>query len=197
MRTRSLFSLAMGLILMACSSPSGDVAPIDTGPITVDTASEGDAGDDDATSDHDTDAETDDTSDLAPDTNLPPLDRTLIPVDDALGFVDPFIGTGGLGYGYAAMAPAVQTPFGMIRVGPDTTDAGSHHTQSHFSGYYHGDPHLRGFSHTRLVGAALQSYGQLRVLPVRELDDTLPRDRYVSYDTEIARPGYYGVNLSR
>ena len=34
--------------------------------------------------------------------------------------VDPFVGSGGDGYGVASLSPAAQVPFGMARVGPDS-----------------------------------------------------------------------------
>jgi len=49
----------------------------------------------------------------------------LLSVEQALERVDPFIGTGGLGFGYAALTPAAQHPNGMVRVGPDTTQDGA------------------------------------------------------------------------
>lgn len=35
--------------------------------------------------------------------------------------VDPFIGTGGEGFGCAALNPGASVPYGMARVGPDTS----------------------------------------------------------------------------
>jgi putative alpha-1,2-mannosidase len=35
--------------------------------------------------------------------------------------VDPFVGTGGVGYGAGSLNPGPQVPFGLFRVGPDTT----------------------------------------------------------------------------
>ena len=72
-------------------------------------------------------------TDAAPSADPPDLDSDAeapdpepVTSDEALALVDPFVGTGGLGFGYAALTPAAQVPNGLVRVGPDTTLEGRH-----------------------------------------------------------------------
>lgn len=122
----------------------------------------------------------------------------VLDIDAAMAYVDPFIGTGGIGFGYAAMTPAAQVPLGMMRLGPDTTHSGNHLRFHHFSGYHHPDPHVRGFSHVRLVGTGVADLGLLRVLPRRALGADPPGLAWAPMDktTEEAAPGRYAVTLT-
>ena len=76
-----------------------------------------------------------------------------------LDLVDPFIGTGGVGFGAGGHNPCAQMPHGAMRLGPDTSlsVAGELLTPSfqHFGGYSAMDNAIRGFSHTHLVGAGV------------------------------------------
>jgi len=111
--------------------------------------------------------------------------------------VDPFIGTGGLGFAFAALTPAAQVPLGLVRVGPDTTNAGQHVPIQHQGGYNDRDPHVRGFSHTHFVGTGVADYGNVRVIPTRELDGVDDATWFTTHDheTEDAAPGTYAVSL--
>ena len=40
---------------------------------------------------------------------------------DPSQYVDPFIGTGGVGFGIGSINPGAQAPFGALRLGPDTS----------------------------------------------------------------------------
>lgn len=127
-----------------------------------------------------------------------PPDPPLLDIATIMARVDPFIGTGGIGFNYAAQTPAAQVPLGMVRLGPDTTRAGVHAPFHHFSGYHFDDPDVRGFSHTHFVGTGIVDYGNLRVLPWRDLaPDAAPGSLYTALDkdSEVARPGYYSVAL--
>lgn len=141
-------------------------------------------------------------TDAGPDAAPPPAPfedpGPVIDPETAMGYVDPFIGSGGTGFGYAALTPAAQMPLGMMRLGPDTTNAGNHVTSHHFSGYHHPDPDVRGFSHVRLVGTGVADLGLLRVLPQRSLDGPAPSARWAPMDkaSEAAAPGRYGVRLT-
>lgn len=117
--------------------------------------------------------------------------------EEILEAVNPFIGTGGLGFGYAAMTPAAQVPLGLVKVGPDTTRYGSHGSQQHMSGYNDADPHVRGFSHLHFVGTGVADYGNLRIYPSRTLDRVGTRSWFATHDraTEDASPGYYTTEL--
>ncbi|MFT7624998.1 MAG: putative alpha-1,2-mannosidase, partial [Myxococcota bacterium] len=72
------------------------------------------------------------------------------PVESMVDWVDPRIGTGGRGW-YAGNAFVGATlPFGMVQVGPDTTDSVKGYTWAfdHCSGYHASDDWIEGFSHT-------------------------------------------------
>jgi predicted alpha-1,2-mannosidase len=117
---------------------------------------------------------------------------------EALVYVDPFIGTGGTVFAYAALSPAAQVPNGFVKVGPDSTNRGFHAPNQHFSGYNAYDPDVRGFSHIRLIGTGAADMGLLRVLPLAAVPtDTMPPMAFAAIDksTEVATPGYYRVEM--
>lgn len=127
-----------------------------------------------------------------------PADPPLLDLATIMARVDPFIGTGGFGFNYAAQTPAAQVPLGMVRLGPDTTNNGNHAVFHHFSGYHFDDPDVRGFSHTHFVGTGIVDYGNLRVLPWRGLrPNDAPGALFTGLEkaTEVARPGYYAARL--
>jgi putative alpha-1,2-mannosidase len=118
------------------------------------------------------------------------------------------------------MPMAAQMPFGMARVGPDTSigpivvpwrhtvrhcPIGTQPNSSHGlwqGGYHFCDTDVRAFSHTHLVGAGLMDLGLLGVMPVTSTDDTvLLAGEYRSpfdHSSEVVdSPGYYAVTLSR
>jgi predicted alpha-1,2-mannosidase len=138
----------------------------------------------------------DGSGDTGPDVE-PAFPPGLVPVDEAFAAVDPFIGSGGVGFGYAALTPAAQVPNGMVKLGPDTTNGPYHPAQSHFSGYNFDDPHIRGFSHTRFVGTGATDFCNLRMLPVTAIDERPAPSRYAIFDrdSQYAEPGYYRVRL--
>lgn len=143
----------------------------------------------------------DESSDLDMKTDMGPqiLDPNVFNTpEEAFNAVNPFIGSGGVGYGYAALTPAAQAPVGLVKLGPDTTNGGAHPDITHFSGYYYTDPHIRGFSHTHFVGTGVADYGNLRVVVGEDPSKMIRSGYYVSYDSasQVAQPGYYQVNIS-
>ncbi|NOY93141.1 MAG: glycoside hydrolase family 92 protein [Deltaproteobacteria bacterium] len=114
-------------------------------------------------------------------------------------WVNPFVGSGGLGFGYASTAPAPQRPYGMVRPGPDTTSVGGASPLNHFSGYYYDDPMIQGFSMTRAEGIGTNDYGSLGLMPVDGMTaERTTQDGYravYTKSTERAEPGYYAVTL--
>src|SRR5687768_12792792 len=46
-------------------------------------------------------------------------------VTDPLAYVDPFVGTGGPGFQVGSTTPAATRPFGLVKVGPDTSLGGT------------------------------------------------------------------------
>jgi predicted alpha-1,2-mannosidase len=114
------------------------------------------------------------------------------------GMVNPMIGTGGIPVLCGNNFPGATVPFGMVRLSPDSvTPRGGKATN--MSGYYHGDRHLLGFSHTRLVGTGAIDGGNFLVVPSiqpfqeQQFESDL-RYEY-SHETERAFPGYYSVWL--
>lgn len=117
------------------------------------------------------------------------------PVD----YVNPFIGTGGDGFGVGSTFPGASMPFGMVKLSPDTTDRGLQLGFYHCGGYRYQDPEIRGFSHTHFSGTGVADYGNVRVMPVigisdEKTDESGYRITY-SHENEFAEPGYYSVLL--
>ena len=100
-----------------------------------------------------------------------------------IDYVDMFIGTAD---DFGQNDPAATTPYGMVKVSPDT-DPGNH------SGYNYENAQLMGFSVNRLSGVGCSgSGGNLRIIP---RTDQFPYV-FLHKGTEKATPGYYTVELS-
>lgn len=114
-------------------------------------------------------------------------------------YVDPFIGTGGLGFGVGSAFPGPQRPFGMVRPGPDTMNAKGAVSYAHCSGYSYEDEYIYGFSHTRMHGTGIVDYGTIGFLPIIGMtsEKTAAAGRKIafSHDKEAASPGFYEVTL--
>lgn len=115
--------------------------------------------------------------------------------------VDPFIGTGGVGYGTGSAFPGPQVPFGLARPGPDTTLAGGlAFGFSHCAGYHYDDTEIQGFSQTRMHGTGIVDYGAVRLMPTLGFSpDKLEVGGYrKAFDkaSESASPGRYAVTLA-
>lgn len=119
------------------------------------------------------------------------------PVD----YVNPFIGTGGTGFGIGATFPGATMPFGMVKLSPDTTNKGLAPPFWHCAGYWYNDPEIRGFSHTHFSGTGVPDYGNIRIMPVIGISDAQTREENYrstfSHDNEFAEPGYYSVLLDK
>ncbi|MDR2811122.1 MAG: GH92 family glycosyl hydrolase [Tannerellaceae bacterium] len=116
--------------------------------------------------------------------------------EKTLGYVNPFIGTGGHGHTY----PGATVPHGLVQLSPDTRLAG----WDACGGYYYDDTSLLGFSHTHLSGTGIGDYGDFLFLPFTGEPHTVApngEDRTsrfgsrFSHDEESASPGYYAVTL--
>jgi len=119
-----------------------------------------------------------------------------------LQYVDPFIGTGGEGYGCGCLPPGAQIPFGLVRLGPDTSMGDNIFVPgwSHTAGYHYFDDHIRTFSHTHLVGAGVPDFGNIGVMVMNRRPDVLDVQNcnyysQFSHDNETAEPGFYSVYL--
>ena len=109
-------------------------------------------------------------------------------------YVALFTGTGGTPWTCGMLSPAACTPFGAVRLGPDTAFVGGAFVmKTNTSGYYYENRHIRGFSHSRLSGTGATDYGIFRVTPaIGDKDATaLP----FSHNNEVAGVGYYAVYL--
>ncbi len=109
-------------------------------------------------------------------------------------YVDPFIGTGGTPWACGMLSPAACTPFGAVRLGPDTSFIGGAYIfKTNTSGYYYEHGHIKGFSHSRLSGTGAEDYQIFRVTPTvgSSKVDVIP----YSHQNEVAAPGYYAVYL--
>ena len=187
--TITSFALLAPLLFMGCSE---DRAVTDVSETEDSSSAELDPVDDAASEADPTEV---DSVDIEDDEALDP--SAMMTLDEAMAAVDPFIGTGGLGFGYAALTPAAQAPFGLVKLGPDSTLNGTHVDFMHFSGYHYDDSGVRGFSHTHFIGTGVADYGNIRVLPLRDLDSGQPGSWWTAWDkgSESASPGYYAVDL--
>lgn len=113
--------------------------------------------------------------------------------------VNVFSATGGAFWMCGHNTPAAVTPFGMVRLGPDTLSLLVEEPALNRSGYYYGDTKTTGFSHTRLVGADAQEGGVFRVFPTvaSRVDKLFASGRKTpfSHRDEKGFPGYYAVKL--
>jgi predicted alpha-1,2-mannosidase len=164
---------------------SGDT----TGETGGDTAGET-TGTDTATDAGET-ADTGDTGDTGPFT---------WPDENLTAYVNPFIGTGGDGFGVGTTSPGATRPFGMVKLAPDTGTATGQLQFQNCTGYFYTNPFVWGFSHSRFSGMGVPDYGAVSVMPVRGLkeDVRLPygaRSKF-SHDDEEASVGYYRVKLT-
>ena len=116
----------------------------------------------------------------------------------SVDFIDPMIGTDGLGH----TTPAATTPFGMVQLGPSM--ATTPWEWKRCSGYHYDDDCIMGFAHNHISGAGLGALGDILLMPVTEKLQILPGTMenpdagYISrfsHDEEEASAGYYSVKL--
>jgi putative alpha-1,2-mannosidase len=121
-------------------------------------------------------------------------------VTDAVAYVDPTIGSGGLGFGYGSCFVGAAAPHGLVKLGPDTNGAFGTSSFQHYSGYFSDDDKIQGFSHVHLHGAGASDYGVLSVMPVVAFDPA--KQSVVDYETRFAKAdehaaaGRYEVTLA-
>lgn len=116
-------------------------------------------------------------------------------------WVDPFVGTGGLGFGTGSAFPGPQVPFGLARPGPDTALPGGIALNfAHCSGYSDQDTVVMGFSQTRMHGTGIVDYGAVSFMPTLgfEPGKAAPKGVMQSFmkADERASPGYYRTLLA-
>lgn len=113
--------------------------------------------------------------------------------------VNPFIGTGGWPWVCGHNFPGAMTPFGLVRLGPETASMLIRKRALNTSGYFYGDDQMLGFSHTRLNGTGATDGGHFLVVPA--IEPVQPKifrkgqSTRFSHSEELASPGYYAVKL--
>jgi predicted alpha-1,2-mannosidase len=120
------------------------------------------------------------------------------PTEAPIEAVDPFIATGGPGYRVGSSTPAATVPFGMVKLGPDTSNGGVEVGPYHCSGYYWDDTDIIGFSHLHMHGVGVPDMGTILVTPLTSWSGQTDTDAYLhafSHDNETAWPGGYHVEL--
>ncbi len=170
---RSVYAPALALCLAACSE-SASTAPADAAAdVAVDAA-----------------------VDVAVDAP-PPADPVRATAPYAR-YVDPRIGTGGLGFGTGSAYPGPQRAFGLARPGPDTSnDRGDAPIFSHCAGYSYADTHIGSFSQLHMHGTGIVDYGALGFMPTvgmsaAKTEDNGRLERF-SHGRETVSAGYYRV----
>lgn len=172
---------SLALLLAACGDPSAGATATEGGAGATSSGGEG--------------------TTLAPTTGPEEPELPGMPAPEPLvRHVDPFIGTGGVGYGIGSAFPGPQVPFGLARPGPDTTLLGGLALPfSHCSGYSYEDTEVQGFSQTRMHGTGIVDYGAVRLMPTLGFSpDKLEVGGYrrgLDKASEAASPGYYRVDL--
>lgn len=114
-------------------------------------------------------------------------------------WVNPFIGTGGYPWVSGNLFPGALSPFGAVKLSPDSaTPSGGVLFNWVTSGYHYLDTYLLGFSHTRLSGTGSRDMGHFRVTPQigdADFSKRLSKPLAFSHNKEIATAGYYAVFL--
>ena len=115
-------------------------------------------------------------------------------------YVDPLVGSGGLGFGIANASVAPQRPFGFARPGPDTALEDGAPAFNHCSGYAYDDDRIWGFSQTRMHGTGIVDYGHVALMPTDGMSASKIGQRgyqvEFSHDDEEVGVGHYRVTLA-
>ncbi|MBC3765689.1 GH92 family glycosyl hydrolase [Neptunicella marina] len=123
-----------------------------------------------------------------------------IQAQEAVDYIDPFIGTGPDGHTF----PGAVTPFGMVQLSPDTQIRKGGDSYKWCAGYLYSDTTIQGFSHTHFSGTGHSDLGDLLLMPMSHAPQLEPgpvehpeqgyRSRF-SHEQESAKAGYYAVDL--
>lgn len=140
-------------------------------------------------------------ADAGTDANIPVPPSHPAP-EPLIELVDPFLGTGGVGFNDIGSAhPGPQRPFGMVRPGPDTMGETARVQFTHCSGFAYDDPYVTGISHARMHGTGIPDYSSVSLLPIGAMQPEYvtylgARTRVVDGSRE-ASPGYFAMTLER
>ena len=117
------------------------------------------------------------------------LTLTTLQAGEITKYVNPFIGTGAIDGGLSGNNyPGATSPFGMIQLSPDTSEAPN---WGDASGYDYNRNTIFGFSHTRLSGTGASDLIDITLMPT----SSGRTSSAFTHDEEKARPGYYQVML--
>lgn len=117
-----------------------------------------------------------------------------IPTGEFSKYVDAYIGTGGLPWTCGMLSTAASVPYGLVRLGADTSFiGGAYILKTNTSGYYYEQGHIEGFSHSRLSGTGAEEYEMFRVTPTIGTKKASALAYSHKYETVV--PGYYAVYL--
>ena len=121
----------------------------------------------------------------------------LLHAQQFVDYVNPFIGTSNFG----ATNPGAIAPRGMASVSPFNV-AGKQNASEKDSGwlsnpYVNGNTFLTGFSHVNLSGVGCPDLGVILTMPTTGELNTNHLEYGSTYDFELAKPGYYSVQLSK
>lgn len=116
-----------------------------------------------------------------------------------------YIGTDGDGFDAGSLPLGVQSPYGALRLGGDTSNTlDVPIVFNHLGGYHYSDDHINLFSHTHMFGGGVQDYGEVGIIPV-QVDSIKNLQQMVSkrngfrsafrHERETVEPGYYQVYL--
>ena len=117
------------------------------------------------------------------------LTLAMLQAGEITKYVNPFIGTGAIDGGLSGNNyPGATSPFGMIQLSPDTSEAPN---WGDASGYDYNRNTIFGFSHTRLSGTGASDLIDITLMPT----SSGRTSSAFTHDEEKARPGYYQVML--
>jgi putative alpha-1,2-mannosidase len=128
------------------------------------------------------------------------IEPLLPEVESAASWVDPRIGTGGLGFAHGSCFVGPVAPHGLAKPGPDTNGQFGTVNFQHYSGYFAEDDRIQGFSSLHLHGTGATDYGVLSLMPTLAFDAQKPR--VVDYEARFAKAderveaAYYAVKLA-
>jgi len=124
--------------------------------------------------------------------------KTVTERSDLTNYVDPFIGSGYHGH----VLVGANVPFGAVQVGPTNYVKG----WDWCSGYHYSDSIVTGFSQLHLSGTGIGDLGDVLITPFTGEIKTTPgteKDPFSGYASryshanEIAKAGYYSVEMER
>src|SRR5215213_4071228 len=112
-------------------------------------------------------------------------DPPLPEVTSAASWVDPRIGSGGLGFAHGSCFVGPVAPHGLAKPGPDTNGLFGTVSFQHYSGYFAEDDRIRGFSQLHMHGTGATEYGILSLMPTVAFDPA--KTHVIDYEARFAK----------